>query len=385
MNSLENRIKFLIYLESFTNTDVVYNSIRAYYIVSIVSSDTILPSLKTIMLLAVFLTEIPSGYIADRFGNKKVLIFAKLLSFAAMILFLIARNTAYFIVIYLFLGLSSSLESGSKNAFLLNVCYSNGVDYKNLKVNIMQKITIYKILMSAIGSLLFLANQVFPFLFTALMYLISLLSILFMPKVNIVHKREVNNVSSLKDSFRIIKKILASKKVLYSFVAYTIVTTCLIFIFDYYQIYFEIMGIPIQYFGLIYAAFKLFNYLGGTLFKKNLPRYVSLIFICITFVMFVFVSPITIFFAIIIQQIFYNYEDINFQYVLLEALETEKEGALFESIISFIYSISRILLLQCIIMIIKFIDMNASLIIIAIMIAILSIIALAKNRRELNS
>lgn len=74
MEASSERIKTLIYLESFTCSDVLINSVRTYFIISIVLDNSILPVLKFIMLFVTLVTEIPSGYFSNKYGDKLALI-----------------------------------------------------------------------------------------------------------------------------------------------------------------------------------------------------------------------------------------------------------------------------------------------------------------------
>ncbi|MGP1376692.1 MAG: MFS transporter [Bulleidia sp.] len=358
MKVSSERIKTLIYLESFTCSDVLINSVRTYFIISIVLDNSILPVLKFIMLFVTLVTEIPSGYFSNKYGDKLALIFSKFFNLIAILFLILASNKYFILIAYIFLGLGSSFESGARNAFFLDVCYSNKIDYKAIRVDLLQKMTVFKFVMLIVGSYLYSLNKLIPFIVTAILFIMSSLIVMRIPNPTGAGKRKISEINTFTDAFKIIKKIQHNSNIRIELIRFTVATTSLIFIFDYYQSYFKDMGLQVQYFGMIYATFKLFNYLGGTLFKKKIGNKVSLIFLIISLIVFLKPNIYTIFLAIAIQQTFYNYENISFEYDLIQALEFEKEGALYESVISLCYAVGRLLILQLLIVIMNSLGMN---------------------------
>lgn len=381
MNISSTWIKKLIYLESFTCSDVLINSVKTYYIISIILDNSILPVLKFIMLFVTLITEIPSGYFSNKYGDKLVLIISKFFNLAFILLLILARNQYYVMIAYVFLGLASSFESGARNAFFLDVCYSNQIDYKTIRVDLLQKMTIFKLMMSIIGSYLYYLDKFIPFIVTAILFTISCLIVMVIPNPTFAEKRQVNEIKQLMDVFKVIKKIWGNPNILIKLIRFIFVTTSLIFIFDYYQIYFQNISLQVQYFGVIYATFKLLNYLGGTLFKKKINNKISLIFLIISLILFLKPNFYTIFLAIIIQQIFYNYENISFEYDLVQALEFEKEGALYESVISLFYSVGRLVILQLIIVIMSMLEINYVIIFLILLLIIILVLFYIIERR----
>ena len=65
-----------------------------------------------------FLLEIPSGYIADKFGHKKTLILAKFFMLISTLCFIFGNSLPYFILGSSFIALGFAFTSGTKGAFL---------------------------------------------------------------------------------------------------------------------------------------------------------------------------------------------------------------------------------------------------------------------------
>lgn len=68
--------------------------------------------------LAAFLFEIPSGYLSDRLGHKKVLILAKVCMLVSTLAFIVAGNFWWFVVGTVGLSLGFAFSSGSLDALL---------------------------------------------------------------------------------------------------------------------------------------------------------------------------------------------------------------------------------------------------------------------------
>ena len=68
--------------------------------------------------LAEFLFEIPSGYISDRIGHKKMLVLAKVFMILAVLSFIHGGSLTFFILGAIFTSLSFASRSGTRTAFL---------------------------------------------------------------------------------------------------------------------------------------------------------------------------------------------------------------------------------------------------------------------------
>ena len=66
----------------------------------------------------VFLMEIPSGVMADRFGKKFILILSRSFLIPAYLLFYFADNFILFTAAMIFLGLNKAFKSGTHKAFI---------------------------------------------------------------------------------------------------------------------------------------------------------------------------------------------------------------------------------------------------------------------------
>ena len=73
----------------------------------------------------VFLLEIPSGVIADQFGKKASLIFARFSLLPAFVLFALADNFWLFLVAMVFMGVNKAFKSGTHKAYIYDYVEQN--------------------------------------------------------------------------------------------------------------------------------------------------------------------------------------------------------------------------------------------------------------------
>jgi len=74
--------------------------------------------LQVIFSIALVILEIPSGYLADRFGNKNIILFGSITGVLGYVLYWLIPSYAGFVAAELMLALSVSLMSGSRDALL---------------------------------------------------------------------------------------------------------------------------------------------------------------------------------------------------------------------------------------------------------------------------
>jgi len=77
-------------------------------------------TLGAIYYFSVFLLEVPSGYLSDRFGRKRTLVAATVMFICAYLLFLAADTFASFVVAQVFIAAGIAFQSGSDSALLID-------------------------------------------------------------------------------------------------------------------------------------------------------------------------------------------------------------------------------------------------------------------------
>ena len=82
--------------------------------------------LQAIYSLAVAIFEIPSGYLADRFGRKKTIVLSTILTFTGYIIFSFYNEFYSFAIAQILVGIGGSLMSGSDSALLYDTLIEEG-------------------------------------------------------------------------------------------------------------------------------------------------------------------------------------------------------------------------------------------------------------------
>jgi MFS family permease len=84
--------------------------------------------------LTIVLFELPSGYLADRWGRKKTIIAGALLNFGGYLMYSVSYGFEGFLVAQLMLGIGMSFMSGSDTAMLYDTLASMGQQNRYLKI-----------------------------------------------------------------------------------------------------------------------------------------------------------------------------------------------------------------------------------------------------------
>lgn len=85
--------------------------------------------------LAGFLFEIPSGYLSDKLGHKKVLILSRIFMLLSTLFFAFGNSLTYFIIGSIFLSICFAFTSGTADAFLHNTLVGLKKEKQFAKIN----------------------------------------------------------------------------------------------------------------------------------------------------------------------------------------------------------------------------------------------------------
>lgn len=253
--------------------------------------------------LAEFLFEIPSGYISDRIGHKKMLVMAKIFMVIGVLCFIQGSSLIFFILGAIFTSLSFASRSGTKTAFL----HETLVSLKREKsfVRISTKIAAYTALASSFLIILipFAAKISIrtPLFITLVLDLIGLVAVLFL-----VNPTAVEKSTSSKSVFRLLKELRGSG--FYPVVIFTSVITGFgIARLNYVFPYVETLGFPVAWFGIILgfrllAQFFVANNIGRFEHKINVKR-VLLFDLFLFSLVFILIAALDNFYLIVLTLI----------------------------------------------------------------------------------
>lgn len=174
--------KFSIF--SFLNKFALYTPFIGLFLKTYVSaSSSQILLVFSLYSFCVFLFEIPSGFISDRFGEKKSIILSSVLLSVSTV-FLCLGHYSFFLLGEAVLALSHSLFSGSFDSFLYKISRDKNYDYNSLlsKTNSMEWLSIA--LASILGFFIAKFDLKYVFYITFVTNVISIIWVFKLPHAN---------------------------------------------------------------------------------------------------------------------------------------------------------------------------------------------------------
>ncbi|KKQ02055.1 MAG: Major facilitator superfamily [Candidatus Roizmanbacteria bacterium GW2011_GWA2_36_23] len=211
-------------------------------------------SLWGILTFAIFLSEIPTGMIADKYGRKASIILAMLFQLIGEIMFLFANNYIHFILINIIAGIGFAFQSGCIQALVYDFLKDKKKEDKMKKI--WGDITAFGqagfIIGATTSSFIVTSKNTSQIIFSIILTIISVsiaLSLTLMleePKTKYQHS-EQSPVDILKISFNLIK----SNPILRRIILFGLFTTpFLAFLNAFQPPYFELSKIPLSLLGI---------------------------------------------------------------------------------------------------------------------------------------
>jgi len=220
-------------------------------------------SLTQIMILQSFFSlllvvlEIPTGYLADIYGRKNILILSGASIFVGTLAYSLTYSFSGFLLAEMFFAIGLSLYSGTSSAFIYDTLKELGKekDYRLVWGNAKYYTFLAMAVSNVIGGIIGKINLRWAFYFSLPFLFVAVLVSLSYNEPR-RHKMTVKE-SHLKNLKNIIKDAFANIKL-----RWIIVYTGLIFGFNsaglwLYQPYFKLTGIDIVFFGVIFASFQI--------------------------------------------------------------------------------------------------------------------------------
>jgi MFS family permease len=225
--------------------------------------------LQSWFMLWIFLLEIPTGTIADRFGRKFSLVLAAAVNVAAALVYPLAPNFYLFMLGEFLWALASSLMSGAKEAFVYDSLKKIGESEKSKQVfgKLGSAGNIGILIGSPIGGLIavyFGLNA--PMFFCAIPFTLAFfVGLTFKePKIKIKSVKK-NYIEILKKGMRFFYKHRILKILTADMIAIATISYFMIWLF---QPLLMQAGVGIEMFGFVHAAFVLSQILIMTNFER---------------------------------------------------------------------------------------------------------------------
>jgi len=218
-------------------------------------------ALESILVLFVFIFEVPTGMFADKYGRKKSIVLGSLLSAIAPIIFIFANNYLWFGIGFAIGGLAITFHSGTIEAFIYDYLKSKKQE-KNMKKAMgsfnsasLIALVIAPIIGSYIGRDLLMNQFVFLLIMTGSAaifgFIISLL-------IKDTKRKKIPN----QNPFIFVKnglKLLGKNKYLIRIVLLSMFASPFVYVISYlYQPYLQNSSVNPAIFGTIFAIAILF-------------------------------------------------------------------------------------------------------------------------------
>lgn len=367
----------IIIIDNIVNQNLIL-PVKTLYFLSFSLTYSDISIFKTMMLLSTVLLEIPSGYLADRFGNKKIGVLGLLFTTVSLFMMAFLHDPIAFYMANVLLGFGSAFESGSTTTYKIELGKKYSFSYADLFVKITKYGSLINFLLLIFSPMLYAQYRNLPFLFTAILYLIGLFVFISLP--NIEEDRE--NLELKKNSFLavtkdIFVKILANKKFLLEIFITSVTVGFLISNFDFYPVFFEKININVNLFGVIYSSFMLITFLSTRLFQKEyfLNRTYLLLFgASLSFFGIQQANFYLVILSVILQQFVFSFLNIRFSKLLIVEAEKQTDSSTYQSLISFIVTIIRLFLAIGVSIILKLFSLSLSFKIIGVTLLLLMMI-----------
>ena len=258
--SLHNNIRN-IYLLGFLNSFMVVNPIFVPLLQGHGLSMNQVLQTQALFALTVALFEVPSGYVADLWGRRRAMIAGGAISALGFLCLLQAHSFADFLVYEVVLGIGVSLVSGADLALLYDTevyLQERGLPGGAGAGKSLSRLIAVEAAASGIAgvvaSLLLLWSLQTVVLAQAVIGLLPLLLSLALVEVPrpAVESQHQGNARSIMALFLYGKPV-----VLWTAFAITVFGLLALYVFWIYQKYWETQGIPIEWYGYIWAALAL--------------------------------------------------------------------------------------------------------------------------------
>lgn len=221
---------------------------------------------ETFFAASILVFEIPSGYFADIFGRKISMVVGAIAWCVGIIFYSLSNTFEYFLIGAIFWGIGTSFNSGANQALLYEtlVKLDREKEYKKVQGNVMFYGRVAATIGSIIGSVLaavYIRLPVYATLVTIFMCLLVSLTL-----AETKHKREEHE--TWRHIFTILKESFVHNPTIRYFIIFAAVTGFFNIEFWLKQRYMEFIGLPIIYFGVVFAVVNIFSGLGAKYAKE---------------------------------------------------------------------------------------------------------------------
>ena len=336
----------IILFESLSTQSLI-TSTKTLYLLHFLMQSADISFFKLVFTFFSFAFELPSGYFSDRYGNRRAVLLSRILIASSMLFYCVLPSFAGFLTANLLLGVADAWESGAKDSYFLKQCLLQKLDYQDLKVRTAKYTYAVNFFLALVSTALFQASIYLPLLLTALFYIAATALLLAMPDDAAQPEQNKLPKNFFFTSKLVLKQILRRRALVLEMLFCTTCTSILISNFDFYSMIFESAGIAVSMIGAIYASFGILNIIGVKFYEKTrVSRFSSAVLLLMPF-SFLFLisrSVLLILLGVCFQEIFFSYYNIHLNISVLNSIEDLQNSSYFQSMVSLINVVLRIVL-----------------------------------------
>jgi MFS family permease len=206
--------------------------------------------IESAFALTVLLTEIPSGFIADKFGRRKTIIIGTFSGFIGMIIYSLSSSFEFFIISEILIGIACSFISGSDSAIMYDSLkeLKREEEYKKIE----GKKEAVRTTMIGIAALLSGVAVIFSIRYAFYITTIfAFLSFIFALKLKETKRNEMQVAN--EKFFDILKETIKTKDIMIMILFSATIYGLSNLHFLSSQNFLQIINFPLAYFGVLFA------------------------------------------------------------------------------------------------------------------------------------
>ena len=268
-----NIIKLYIYnfIVNFAVVDIILN----LYFRSIGLSFSQIGILLAVSQFGKLFFEIPTGYIADRYGNKKSVLTALLLQITAYSSMYLCVNYYFIILLLIILSISYTLTTGCVDAIIVDTVSKTNDRSTLVQINAINRIIQYFSFGLAGVTAGFLAEKNYALVFAVNVFLLVICFLVFISVDDSPAKENRKHSEEFKPK-NIAGYIRSNRFILYFILIESAIAWAMIPIDGFYSNYLHSnFNIPISLVGLIIGLqYMLISFVG--LYSRNMSKHISI-------------------------------------------------------------------------------------------------------------
>ncbi len=272
---LKKNFSTLFWTKAFLNVKT-YNIVAALFYIQRGLTLSEIFYLGIIWSCTSLISEVPSSYLADRWGRKKTILLGVAFSFVHWVIVLFANDFISFGIAFFFYSLSFAMISGTDEALLYDTHKELGGDESALGrlgtfMSAERMFKIFTVIFAAV-----VAKDLQPWQFVILICVDLFATIVsFGFTLRLVEPNHLSDVTSMQrgalhDALRLLRENSFLRKAMLGKTLFFIAT----FIpWRFQDLFFVQLGIPLIWFAIAWASYQALVFLSGFYIKKILPNY----------------------------------------------------------------------------------------------------------------